>query len=139
MRRTQTVAVYLAVVVGLWVMPAALTRGAERRVIGYFAGWSGGDASQLPGELLTHVNYAFGLIKDGRIAIDGNAEAFEKHAAQLRELKRKYPQIRTLISVGGWGGSSPFSDMAFTEAGRKTFAESCAAFVNKHGFDGVDI
>src|SRR4051794_25713140 len=102
MSRTQTVVLYVAIVAGFWAIPA-LSRGAERRVIGYIAGWSGADASQLPGDLLTHVNYAFALIKDGRIAID-NPDAFEKHAAQLRELKRKYPHLRTLISVGGWGG-----------------------------------
>jgi chitinase len=108
------------------------------RVIGYFPEWRSTSAADLPGELLSHICYAFALIKEGQCAID-NPESFNRHMPELQQLKQKHPHIRTFISVGGWTGSAPFSDMAFTESSRDKFARSCAAFVSKHGFDGVDI
>jgi chitinase len=108
------------------------------RVIGYFPEWRSNSAAELPGELLTEVCYAFALIKEGRCAID-NPESFNRHMPGLRQLKQKHAHLRTFISIGGWGGSAPFSDMALTQASRDTFARSCAAFVSEHGFDGVDI
>jgi len=44
-----------------------------------------------------------------------------------------------LISVGGWSQSGLFSDVAASEQTRTHFADSCAAFVTAHGFDGLDV
>src|SRR5207245_2285355 len=57
---------------------------------------------------------------------------------QLQILKKKHPHLKTLISVGGWTLSGPFSDVAATEQLRNKFARSCVAFVRKYDFDGVD-
>ena len=54
-------------------------------------------------------------------------------------MKIKYPHLKTLISVGGWGGSRRFSDVALTDASRATFAASCVEFVAANGLDGIDI
>lgn len=58
---------------------------------------------------------------------------------QLKVMKQKHPKVKTLISVGGWTWSGRFSDVALTDASRKKFAASCAAFAETYGFDGVDI
>ncbi|WP_446742728.1 glycoside hydrolase family 18 protein [Silvibacterium acidisoli] len=44
---------------------------------------------------------------------------------QLLKLKKKYPNLRVSISIGGWTWSSGFSAMSSTEAGRKAFVASC--------------
>ena len=63
------------------------------------------------------------------------------HFAALEELKRQHPQLRTLISIGGWEAGG-FSDAALSADSRKRFVDSCIAlFFEQHrgSFDGVDI
>jgi chitinase len=57
----------------------------------------------------------------------------------LLKLKQKHPQLKTLVSVGGWTLSGQFSDVALSDESRVKFARSCVAFMKKYGFDGVDI
>src|SRR5215210_1798663 len=87
-----------------------------QRIIGYYAGWTSKTKNftpaDIPADLLTHVNYAFGLIgPDGR-AVLGDAEAdvgrphpsdgaLDGNFRELRELKARHPHLKTLISMGG--------------------------------------
>jgi chitinase len=121
---------------------------ASPRVVGYLAAWNDEySAESIPGALVTDVMYSFARVKDGGIALskpDPKAapdapHPSAQHFAKLAALKMKYPQLRTLISVGGWGASEGFSEAAADEPSRRKFGESCAAFILAHGFDGVDI
>ncbi|SHN18708.1 glycosyl hydrolase family 18 protein [Actinacidiphila paucisporea] len=44
---------------------------------------------------------------------------------QLKELKAKYPNLKVVISLGGWTYSKYFSNVAATDASRKKFVSSC--------------
>jgi chitinase len=44
---------------------------------------------------------------------------------QLRALKARYPDLKLLISLGGWDWSQHFSEMASTPASRTAFVRSC--------------
>ncbi|MDA8454820.1 glycoside hydrolase family 18 protein [Acidovorax sp. GBBC 3334] len=55
---------------------------------------------------------------DGTQALRGNFQ-------QLRVLKRQHPQLKVLVSLGGWNGSKWFSDAALTAASRSALAKSC--------------
>jgi chitinase len=44
---------------------------------------------------------------------------------QLRTLKQQYPQLKVLISLGGWTWSKYFSDAALTKQSRERFVSSC--------------
>jgi chitinase len=86
---------------------------------------------------LTHINYAFANVKDGRLV-----EGFAHDAENLRVLtglRRVNPQLRILVSVGGWTWSGGFSDAALTAESRRRFAESAIAYVRRHAIDGVDV
>ena len=112
-------------------------------VVGYYAGWSayqGFTPDQIPAEELTQINYAFAQIDpdSGTILLENTAQD-KKNLAALRKLRTRNPQLKLLISVGGWSDSKYFSDVASTKARRETFAASCAAFVSEHGLDGVDL
>ena len=94
--------------------------------------------ADIPAAKLTHLNYAFAGLVDGEIVL-GHPEFDEDLFARLRELKQQYPQLKTLISVGGWAGSKNFSDAALSDESRARFADSGVAFIRRHGFDGIDI
>jgi chitinase len=102
---------------------------------------------------LTHVNYAFGNVsQDGRCfetnppgegdawadyqwpvpaeeSVDGVADAWGEplngNFGQLRKLKAKHPDLKVLMSLGGWTWSTYFSNAALTEASRRAFVSSC--------------
>jgi chitinase len=147
-------------------------------VIGYFIQWGiyGRDylvkdvAAAGAAKTLTVVNYAFAGIADDLTctsldtfadwgksfdaseSVDGIGDTatqpLKGNFNQLRKLKALYPQIRVLISIGGWSDSGRFSDAALTE-NRARFVTSCvnmfikgqfAAGVTGPGvFDGIDI
>jgi chitinase len=44
---------------------------------------------------------------------------------QLQALKQQYPQLKVLISLGGWSWSKYFSDAALTKQSRERFVSSC--------------
>lgn len=127
------------------------------KVIGYYPAWTAGryPLADIPAAKLTHVNYAFAKVSPDfklqmidpqaateRVYPDDCAEAGCKHGLfnQITLLKRKHPQLKFIISVGGWTDSGGFYEMAATEAGRRTFAQSCADFLKTYPqFDGVDM
>jgi chitinase len=134
---------------------AAESDSAGPKVLsGYFTEWSVYErnyrVADIPAEKLTHVNYAFaGVTETGIVILVDHYAALEKPATdsswpagslpQLRELKRRSPRLRTLISIGGWTGSSNFSTIAADADLRARFCRSVREFVEIHGFDGADL
>ncbi|WP_371617936.1 glycosyl hydrolase family 18 protein [Streptomyces sp. NBC_00454] len=137
--------------------------------LGYFTDWgvyqrnyhvknlvTSGTASKI-----THINYAFGNVQGGKCTIgdayadyqktydasssvSGVADTWDQPVAgnfnQLRELKKKYPNIKVLYSFGGWTWSGGFGQAAANPA---AFAQSCYDLVEDPRwadvFDGIDI
>jgi chitinase len=62
-------------------------------------------------------------------AVNGVADVYNQPIAgnfhQLQELKAKYPNLKILLSIGGWTYSKYFSDVAATAASRQKFVSSC--------------
>jgi len=85
------------------------------------------------GGKLTHINLAFGVIRDGLLHMGGLPNITE-----LPRIRSDNPHLRIVLSVGGWGAGG-FSDMAKTAQGRNAFAESCARVADQHRLDGIDI
>lgn len=126
------------------------------RNVAYFTSWSGYQRAAKVGDinpsLLTHINFAFAeLSADGAITVgdpwidtqkpygdDTWETELKGHFGQLIKLKQQHPNIKTLISVGGWTWSKNFSDVAASDTLRKACARSAVEFVVKYGFDGVD-
>lgn len=109
---------------------------------GYYTGWSaygGFTPDKIRASMLNVVHYAFADVgPDLKIAVDDPTVDYGNFT-KLSALKKSYPNLKTLISIGGWDGSARFSDMALTDATRKAFAQSCVGFIRQYGFDGVDI
>ncbi|GAA4296314.1 glycoside hydrolase family 18 protein [Aestuariibaculum suncheonense] len=107
------------------------------KLIGYVAGYEDFDPAKVEAAKLTHINYAFANIVDGKAKFE--LEVDSSKIASLTALKSKNPDLKVLYSVGGWVWSDKFSHIAATVSARNTFAESCVTLMKKHGFDGVDL
>lgn len=68
-------------------------------------------------------SYASGTTVDG--GSDVWSQPIKGNFNQLRELKAKYPNIRIMLSIGGWTYSKYFSSAAATSASRQKFVSSC--------------
>ncbi|MGI9075029.1 MAG: glycoside hydrolase family 18 protein [Bryobacteraceae bacterium] len=126
-----------------WLILSSILRPAELRkpkneIIAYVFVK---DRVLQPGEVaaakLTRVNYAFANLQNGRI-VEGFAHDVENFAA-LNALKQTNPNLKVLVSVGGWTWSGNFSDMALTKQSRKAFIESAVQFIERYHLDGLDI
>jgi chitinase len=119
--------------------PAAQT---GYQVIGYYASWSaygGYTPSDIPASSLTCVHYAFAEIGGDLKISMGDPAVDPSNYQKLSALKQSYPELKTLISVGGWNDSGNFSDAAYTDASRTAFADSVVSFLTQYNFDGVDL
>lgn len=88
-------------------------------------------------EKLSIINYAFSNIRNGKMV-----EGFTRDAENfrlLRRLKARNPELKILVSVGGWTWSGAFSDMALTKASRRRFIDSVLPFLKRHRLDGLDV
>jgi Chitinase len=124
------------------VLKSQIEQPEEKSIIGYYAAWtanSGFTPSQIDATRLTHINYAFANIgTDLKIQL-GYPELDPFNFNELNGLKLINPNLKTLISVGGWTWSGLFSEVALTDVSRAAFSDSCVAFILRYGFDGVDI
>lgn len=100
-------------------------------------GYTGQD---VPAGLLTHIHYAFAEIDPdtGKLFLP-NPERDLDNLAGLRRARQEDPDLKLLISAGGWDGSLYFSDAASTAERREIFAQSCLDLILEQDLDGVDI
>lgn len=115
----------------------------KHMLIAYVAGYRDFDFNSIDVENLTHINYAFANIKDGKVIFDttkiDGKNLTPKDIEALISLKGKNPDLQVLASVGGWSWSKGFSDAAISDTARLKFAKSCAQFVDTYQLDGIDL
>ena len=78
------------------------------------------------------------LIEDSLSLIDPSMK--RNHFAEYAVMKTRYPDVKVLLSIGGWNDSGYLSEMAYTREGRKSFIDSCIETMKTYTFiDGFDI
>ncbi len=121
----------------------APSKQKKYRVIGYVAGYRNFDFTKIDAKKLTHINYAFANVIDGEVMFDttniDNTSLKTDDLKTLFALKSQNPDLKILVSVGGWVWSGNFSDAALTQKTREKFAKSAARFVKEYKLDGIDI
>jgi len=127
-----------------FVCTAGLSRAQSQASKKYIVnGYVGGFRGLVKTELidvkkLTHINYAFVNVKDS-LAVLTNLQTDSTNFRKLNELKRINPDLKILISIGGWAWSENFSDAVLTESSRRMFAKSSVDIIRQFNLDGVDI
>lgn len=125
--------------------------------VGYFNGGGdvtagpGGDIDKLDVRQITHLNYSFGLIYNDE---KGETNAALKDPARLHQiwlspkvmndlrkvpaLRKQNPDLKVLLSVGGWGARG-FSGAAASPESRAVFIRSAQEVIKQYGLDGIDL
>lgn len=101
-------------------------------VVAYVTSWT----EEIPDPfVMSHINYAFGHVND---TFDGVRVDNPDRLKTIVTLKEKNPDLKVMVSVGGWG-SGRFSEMAADDKNRMSFANDCLRIVEEFGLDGIDI
>lgn len=138
-----------------------ITSGAAEKltIINYAFGIPTPDSSGKIKVSFETPRYAYAQIYSAENSVDGiaddSSQQLRGHFNQLRKLKKIYPHIKIVVSLGGWLGSVYFSKAALTPESRKIFVDACINLFIKGNlpilegaggkgvaasiFDGIDI
>lgn len=103
------------------------------KLIGYVGTRDLANVTEADAKNLDIINIAFGHVIDGDV-VWKNETAKE----DLARIKAINPEIKFVLSVGGWGAGG-FSEAAYTEEGRKRFSKTGVDIVLEYGLDGLDL
>lgn len=101
-------------------------------VVAYVTSWS--EVMPDP-QYMTHINYAFGHVNE---SFNGVKIDNEERLRQIVDLRKQKPELKVLLSIGGWG-SGRFSEMAANDEYRRAFAADCDRVVKEFALDGINI
>ncbi|GJF32049.1 chitinase [Kitasatospora sp. NE20-6] len=97
---------------------AGVTKGTTADPQDPAQGTGAGDADADYSRPFSAAQSVDGVADDGWAPLRGNLN-------QLKKLKAKYPNLKVVVSLGGWTYSTYFSDAAATDASRKKLVSSC--------------
>ncbi|XP_018794816.1 PREDICTED: probable chitinase 3 [Bactrocera latifrons] len=126
-----------------------ITGSGDYKVVCYFTNWAWyrpGEGKYVPEDidenLCTHIVYGFAVL-------DGNSLTIRTHDSWAdidnhfyeRVVAYKKKGIRVTIAIGGWNDSlgSKYARLVLDPEARARFIQSVLAFVDKYGFEGLDL
>mgnify|MGYP001058648323 CR=1 FL=1 len=139
--------------------PIQLTETPGFKSVVYFSNWSVYQrkhfAIDIPVRDVTHIMYAFISIDvaTGRLKFTDewcdlqlpmvspkspDKKVLGSHQ-QLFQMKQLNPNLKVVMSVGGWGTDHMFQAISQDRSKLHNFVDSCGEFVTEYGFDGIDI
>src|SRR3970282_1291175 len=71
---------------------------------------------------MTHIIFCFGRLNGNKFGIRNARDT--TMIKKMVSLKSKNPNLKVLISLGGWGGCKTCSDVFATKVGREEFTQS---------------
>lgn len=137
--RIFTPAFFMLLVCLVFIAKAQNGKPKKYIVNGYVGGYRGlVKVYEIDAKKLSHINYAFVDVKDS-LAFLTNLKTDSTNFRLLYGLKRINPDLKIVISIGGWSWSENFSDAVLTPTSRKLFAKSSVDIIRQYNLDGVDI
>ncbi|QEI14098.1 glycoside hydrolase family 18 protein [Cellvibrio japonicus] len=108
----------------------------EVKIIAYYMG-DGSDLERYDVSQLTHIIYSFLHLQGNKLAFDNEQDI--RTFKQLVALKQQHPQLKVLLSLGGWGGCETCSAVFGSAENRQAFADSTLALLKQYSGDGLDL
>ncbi len=105
------------------------------KVIAY---WTGSD-KKIDRESILQLDqiiYSFLHLEGNRLKVSAKDSI---HLKYLVSEKKVNPDLKVLVSLGGWGGCETCSEVFSTDDGRKEFTESVKSILQKYNADGIDL
>lgn len=106
------------------------------KVIAYYTG-NGETIRQYPVGQLTHIIYSFLKLQNDTLTFHNEGQ--RRSLEQLVALKKEYPQLKIMVSIGGWGGCAPCSELFSSAEHRSVFAKTTVALFKQYDIDGLDL
>ena len=106
------------------------------RIVGYYSGPTA-SVDSFETYKLTHLIFCFGHLKGNRLSIGSTEDSATIRSMVLK--KRLNPELKVMLSLGGWGGCATCSDVFSTSTGRQEFAQSVKEVTTYFGTDGIDM
>ena len=108
----------------------------EIAVTGYFAG-STTALDSFPIQKLTHLIFSFCHLNGNKLWVTNAADT--QKIQKMVSFKQKYPHLKIILSVGGWGGCKDCSTVFASDIGRKEFSRSTKELMEYFNTDGIDL
>lgn len=106
------------------------------RVIGYYAGPTT-MVDSFNTDQLTHLIFCFGHLNGNRLHIGSPADSATIERMVAR--KKTNPELKVLLSLGGWSGCETCSNVFYSKPGREEFAQSVKELTAYFKTDGIDL
>ncbi len=114
-----------------------LQKQVQKKDLEVIAYWTGSDSiSNKKIKQLDQIIYSFLHLEENRLKVN---ERDSIRLIYLKEQKQINPDLKVLISLGGWGGCETCSDVFSTEKGIKDFASSVKDILKEYNADGIDL
>ena len=155
---------FLSLALVISCLPVSYAAAAKsKNIIVYFPNWGIYNAAHksmtvgmMPWDKITVVNHAFFEVDSSNklASIDTfadfdkvmehsegwNSDQLRGHFGEYKYYKGKYPNVKILVSIGGWTRGENFHSMASSAANRAVFVKSLIDFLKTYPFiDGFDI
>lgn len=110
--------------------------GRSLAVIAYYAG-PAAQVDSFAAEKLTHIIFSFCHLQGNKLAVDNAGDTTT--IQRLVALKSRNPQLKVLLSLGGWGGCETCSEVFSTADARREFSASVKHLLDYFKADGIDL
>jgi len=120
----------------LLLQVAAFCQQKKYKVIAYYTG-NGQTIKQYPVKELTHIIYSFLKLQNDTLTFVNDEQ--QQIVEQLVALKKENPALKIMVSLGGWGGCAPCSELFSSATHRTNFAKTTVALFEKYQIDGLDL
>jgi chitinase len=88
-------------------------------------------------EKLTHLIFSFCHLKGDSLAVMNARDS--QTIKNMVALEQRNPNLKVMLSLGGWGGCKTCSAVFASKEGRKTFAKTAKELNDYFGTDGIDL
>jgi chitinase len=138
-RRMLQIAITIMLIV--WLQPAYPQQSYHRQsftpsVIAYYTGhYKSIEKYDLT--KLTHLVYGFATLSKQKLVL--RSEGDSSTVKRLVKLKSRYPSLKIVIALGGWGGCKTCSEVFSSDTGRKVFSRSAMRLLDYFNLDGLDL